>query len=285
MGSAVRGAVGQVSAMHPHSTLGYPGCCPTEVGFPGPGVPHPALTGSSWGSGDPCQLAGTAPCPQCVLGPLPPEWPSRSKAGSPMRGGQGKGPCCGGGLKPVGRGDCQGQKGHPFLSDQGSVSSWSLGWSPPRLGPRPPPPVQAAPTGVSRGHGGDICQVGTARLCPPTDTSPRRAQAQHPLLPRAGSGVVVVVGTGPAGQAVRRAQPLGHRRVKAPRLQRKSGSGCSGLGSTDTRRLAPRWFRGMQSDTRTSRARPCLRREGGKSVSSGQRPADPRTPADRLAHP
>lgn len=85
-------------------------------------------------------------------------------------------------------------------------------------------------------------------------------------------------GRGPAGQRHprfhgaesllqldRRAQQLGHRRVKVPRRQRKSGSGCSAVGSTDTRRRAPRWLRGMESDTRTSRARPSLKRAGGRS--------------------
>lgn len=63
--------------------------------------------------------------------------------------------------------------------------------------------------------------------------------------------------------AARGAQRLGQRRVKAPRLQRKSGSGCSGLCSTDTRRRAPRWLSGMQSETRTSSAWPSLQQEWG----------------------
>jgi hypothetical protein len=46
------------------------------------------------------------------------------------------------------------------------------------------------------------------------------------------------------------------------RLLWKSGSGCSGLGSTEMRRRAPRWLSGMQSETRTSRVRPSLQQEG-----------------------
>lgn len=57
------------------------------------------------------------------------------------------------------------------------------------------------------------------------------------------------------------AQWLGQRRVKALRLHRKSGSGCSGLGSTEMRRRAPRWLSGIQSETRTSRVRPSLKQE------------------------
>lgn len=65
-------------------------------------------------------------------------------------------------------------------------------------------------------------------------------------------------------------QLFGHRRVKVPRLQRKSGSGCSGVGSTDTRRRVPRWVRGMQSDTRTSRGRPSLEWMGKRSAADWQ---------------
>lgn len=105
---------------------------------------------------------------------------------------------------------------------------------------------------------------------------PSWAEIQHPLLLRALAVPARVcrdagaLGLRPSGRPEalvqadrprqdRPAQLLGHRRVKAPRLQRKSGSGCSGLSSTDTRRRAPRWLRGMQSDTRTSRARPSLK--------------------------
>lgn len=78
----------------------------------------------------------------------------------------------------------------------------------------------------------------------------------------AGGRRAVAAGEGGWRPALRRAQPLGHRRTKEPRLQRKSGWGCSGRGSTDTRRRAPRWLSGMQSDTRTSRGRPSLERTG-----------------------
>lgn len=76
-----------------------------------------------------------------------------------------------------------------------------------------------------------------------------------------------------------------------PRAQRKSGSGCSGLGSTETRRRAPRWLSGMQSDTRTSRVRPSLRQEerSGRLRGRGFVPATARpalTPGSvRPAHP
>ena len=95
---------------------------------------------------------------------------------------------------------------------------------------------------------------------------PRPSQTQHPLLH---SETAICHW---CGRRWRTSQQLGHRRVKAPRLQRKSGSGCSDLGSTDTRRRAPRWVRGMQSDTRTSRARPSLK-EGGQG-QDGPGPSD-----------
>ena len=95
---------------------------------------------------------------------------------------------------------------------------------------------------------------------------PRPSQTQHPLLH---SETAICHW---CGCRWRTSQQLGHRRVKAPRLQRKSGSGCSDLGSTDTRRRAPRWVRGMQSDTRTSRARPSLK-EGGQG-QDGPGPSD-----------
>lgn len=57
------------------------------------------------------------------------------------------------------------------------------------------------------------------------------------------------------------AQWLGQRRVKVLRLHWKSGSVCSGLGSTEMRRRAPRWLSGIQSETRISRVRPSLQQE------------------------
>ena len=117
----------------------------------------------------------------------------------------------------------------------------------------------------------------------PTDTSARQAPTQNILLHSAAASSPGVGAAGnpsaPGGAAP--AQQLGHRRVKAPRLQRKSGSGCSGLGSTETRRRAPRWVRGMQSETRTSRGRPSLERAepGGRSGSGRQDPAAPQPPA------
>lgn len=58
--------------------------------------------------------------------------------------------------------------------------------------------------------------------------------------------------------------------MKEPRAQRKSGSGCSGLGSTEMRRRTPRWLSGMQSETRTSRVRPSLRQEEGSGRPRGR---------------
>lgn len=79
------GLVGQVSPMHPHSTLGGPSCCPLEAGFPGPGMPHPAPTGSSRGSVDPLvSWRRLLDAPSVHWDPWPPQWPSRNKDRSPM---------------------------------------------------------------------------------------------------------------------------------------------------------------------------------------------------------
>lgn len=154
-----------------------------------------------------------------------------------------------------------GRKGHGFRSACGLHRQrvHRLGPSlaaPPDWAPRPSPPVQD-PSGVIRGRGGDICQVAGhyADVHPKTQVS----QTQITLYCRA-HGCRAWGWPGGLPGCGRPGQPLGQRSVKAPRLQRKSGSGCSGLGSTETRRRAPRWLRGMQSETRTSRALPFLKR-------------------------
>ena len=146
----------------------------------------------------------------------------------------------------------------------------------------------ALDAGVSRGHWVTFAKSAVAGDCPSPDTSLRPSQTQRPLLhsetvifPRCGCGWRTPRPSPSAGG--RPAQQPGHRRVKAPRLQRKSGSGCSGLGSTETRRRAPRWVRGMQSETRTSRARPSLK-EGGQG-QDGQGSAAPQPPPRPETHP
>lgn len=63
------------------------------------------------------------------------------------------------------------------------------------------------------------------------------------------------------------------------RLHRKSGSGCSGLGSTEMRRRAPRWLREIQSETRTSRVRPSLQQEEQRvRVAELHMPTSPNDP-------
>lgn len=155
------------------------------------------------------------------------------------------------------------------------VSSQTLGLTPSRQSPGRRLLPFRGPAGVSRDAG--VAPAKRER-CPPTDTSPGAGVTSF-IARRQGSRGRRGWG-GWAGPAQAEAQLLGHRSVKEPRLQRKSGSGCSGRSSTDTRRWAPRWLRGMQSDTRTSRGRPSLQRTGRGDKWAGGRQAgwQPRGP-------